>query len=155
MSSSGSGKGQSVERFDIIIRGGSVLDGLGSEPTQADVGIINDNIAALGDLSKAECGRIIDASSRRVTPGFIDIHTHSDLSVAFHPEMESILSQGVTTQVVGNCSLCVGLAKDEDLFAFEKRWLGVHGARITWDSMAGPFGREAERGDGTRSWRSR
>lgn len=124
-----------MERFDIVIRGGTVLDGTGAEAFPADVGIVDDRIAAVGDLSSASAGRIIDAANRRVAPGFVDIHTHSDISVLFHPQMESMISQGVTTQVVGNCSLCLGLATEAEVFAFEKRWLGAHGARIRWKTM--------------------
>src|SRR5690349_18408977 len=123
------------QTFDIKIVGGTLFDGSGDEPAKSDIGIIDDRIAAVGDLSSARANRVIDASGRHIGPGFIDIHTHSDLSVAFHPEMESMLSQGVTTQVVGNCSLCVGFAKDEDVFAFERRWLAAHGAGISWDSF--------------------
>src|SRR5207253_168360 len=96
-----------MESFDILIRDGTVLDGSGAEPVKADVGVRDDRIAAAGDLAGAHGGRVIDAANRRVAPGFVDIHTHSDMSVIFHPEMESIVSQGITTQIVGNCSLCV------------------------------------------------
>src|SRR5439155_12049131 len=119
------------------------------EAVRADLGIVDDRIVAVGDLSQAHGGRVIDAGNRRVAPGFIDIHTHSDISVNFHPQMESMLSQGVTTQVVGNCSLCLGLATDDDLFSFEKRWLGVHGARIRWNTLDGHLSYIAETGAGT------
>lgn len=124
-----------MESYDIIIRGGSVLDGTGRDAYPADIGIQDDRIAAIGDLSDASAGREIGASNRRVAPGFIDIHTHSDMSVAFHPEQESVLSQGVTSQIVGNCSLCIGFATEADVFAMEKRWVGAHGAKIVWDSF--------------------
>jgi N-acyl-D-amino-acid deacylase len=126
-----------------------VFDGSGTEAVRADVGIRDDRIEAVGDLAKAESGRIIDASGRRVAPGFVDIHTHSDISATFHPEQESMLAQGVTTQVVGNCSLCLGLAMDDDLFAFEKRWLGQYGARIRWSSVEAHLKVVEDRGIGT------
>lgn len=138
-----------MEPFDLLIRGGIVLDGTGTERHAADIGIRDDRIAAMGDLSTARAGRVIDATNRRVAPGFIDIHTHSDISVMFHPQMESIISQGVTTQVVGNCSLCVGFATDADVFAFEKRWLGAHGARITWRTLDEHLRRVEENGVAT------
>ncbi len=137
------------QKYEIAIRGGTVLDGTGAPPKRADLGIVDDRIAAVGDLTEAEAARTIDVTGLRVAPGFVDIHTHSDISVCFHPQMESILSQGITTQVVGNCSLCLGFATDSDLFAFEKRWLGVHGARITWDSMDGHLRHVEEHGVGT------
>lgn len=138
-----------MDSFDIVIRGGVVLDGTAQVGFAADVGIRDDRITAIGDLTGAEVGRTIDASKRRVTPGFVDIHTHSDLSVLFHPQQESIISQGVTTQVVGNCSLCVGLATNDDVFTFEKRWLGAQGIQITWDSMDGHLKRVEESGVAT------
>jgi N-acyl-D-amino-acid deacylase len=138
-----------LETFGILIRNGTVLDGTGREPFAADVGISDERIAAVGDLSDAKAGRVYDAAGRRVTPGFVDIHTHSDISVMFHPQMESIISQGVTTQVVGNCSLCLGMATDDEVFHFEKRWLKAHGARITWNSLDGHLKRVEENGVAT------
>ncbi|MCC6731268.1 MAG: D-aminoacylase [Chthonomonadales bacterium] len=125
-----------MDRYDLIIRNGCVIDGSGTPAFTADVGIRGDRIAAIGDLALAEASREIDADDRRVVPGFIDIHTHSDISVVFHPQMESMVSQGITTQVVGNCSVCIGLATPAPVFAFEQRWLAVHGARITWQTFA-------------------
>lgn len=127
--------------FDILITGGTILDGSGSEGFVGDVGIRDDRIAAVGDLSTAHAGRRIDAAGQCVAPGFVDIHTHSDVSVHYHPQMESIISQGITTQVVGNCSLCVGLTTPDPVFAFEHRWLGVYGVKVTWDSMEAHFRR--------------
>ncbi len=135
--------------MDIVISGGTVIDAMSEEPYPADIGIVDDRIAAIGDLSEVHGGRRIDASGLHVAPGFVDIHTHSDISVMFHPQMESIISQGVTTQVVGNCSLCLGLATDDDVFAFEKRWLGVHGAKITWGTLAEHLRRVEENGVAT------
>ncbi len=138
-----------LDSFDILIKGGTVLDGTGAEGFTADVGIVDDRIAAVGDLSESHAGRTIDASHRRVAPGFVDIHTHSDISVLFHPQQESIISQGVTTQVVGNCSLCIGFATDDDIFAFEQRWLGVHGLKIDWKDMEGHLRRVENSGVAT------
>lgn len=123
--------------YDLIIAGGVILDGLVDEPFSGDVAICDDRIAAVGDLSGAHAARRIEAHGKRVAPGFIDIHTHSDISVAFHQPMLSMISQGVTTQVAGNCSLSLGLARNTDDFAFERRWLASHGAQIVWDDMAG------------------
>ena len=91
--------------FDTMIRGGTVIDGTGRPGFRADVGITAGKIAALGSLSAAQAGCVIDASGRAVTPGFIDIHRHAD-AAAFRPgygELE--LRQGLTTIVNGNCGL--------------------------------------------------
>ncbi|HZO89968.1 MAG TPA: D-aminoacylase [Chthonomonadaceae bacterium] len=118
--------------FDMLIRGGTVLDGTGAEAYRADVGIVGERIAAVGDLSQAKAGRVLEAAGLRVAPGFIDIHTHSDISVTYDPGQASSVAMGVTTQVTGNCGLSLGFATGADVFAFEKRWLAPHGARITW-----------------------
>lgn len=136
-------------KLDTLIDGGLVFDGSGSPPVRADVGIVDDRIVAVGDLVGAVAGRRLNAAGKHVVPGFIDIHTHSDISVLFNPAMDSMTSQGVTTQVVGNCSLSLGLATDDDVFAFEKRWLGAHGARITWKTMDGHLRRVADEGVAT------
>ena len=91
--------------FDTMICGGTVIDGTGRPGFRADVGITAGKIAALGSLSAAQAGCVIDASGRAVTPGFIDIHRHAD-AAAFRPgygELE--LRQGLTTIVNGNCGL--------------------------------------------------
>ena len=91
--------------FDTIIRGGTVIDGTGRPGFSADVGVTAGRITAVDDLSAAPASRVIDASGRVVTPGFIDIHRHAD-AAAFRPgygELE--LRQGLTTIVNGNCGL--------------------------------------------------
>ncbi len=122
--------------YDLIVRHGVVLDGLGNPPAMADVGVLDDRIVAVGDLKQDHAAREIDATGKHVSPGFVDIHTHSDISATFHPQQESIVSQGVTTQVVGNCSLCIGLCTSEPVFEWEQKILGAHGARIQWTSVA-------------------
>ncbi|MDW8365441.1 MAG: D-aminoacylase [Abditibacteriales bacterium] len=89
--------------FDLIIENGTVIDGTGAARRRADVGIVGDLIAALGDLSQAEARRRIDAAGCIVAPGFIDIHCHSDTTLLLNPRAESMIRQGCTTQVIGNC----------------------------------------------------
>ncbi len=124
-----------MSQFDLVIRGGTILDGTGLPAYSGDIGVIDDKIVAIGDLSKDAANSSIDAFNKRVAPGFIDIHTHSDLSVVFHPGQESIISQGITTQIVGNCSLCIGFATKDAIFAMEKRWLAAQNAKITWSNL--------------------
>ena len=129
--------GAAEQRFDIVIRGGNVFDGAGSASVRADVGITGERIAAVGDLGNANAGRTIDANGLSVTPGFIDIHTHSDISAIYDSGQASAIGMGVTTQVTGNCGLSVGFVQDSDVFVFEKRWIAPHKARITWDTFDG------------------
>lgn len=96
-----------VTAFDLLIRGGTVIDGTGAPGVRADVGVVGDRIKAIGDLSAAVAskgtGLVIDATDRVVCPGFIDLHGHSDTSVLVDPSVASHLHQGFTTQLSGNC----------------------------------------------------
>ncbi len=91
--------------YDVLIRGGLVIDGSGSPGSVNDVGIVGGRIAAIDDLSNARADREIDATGRIVAPGFIDIHTHSDLSHFVDPRAESQIRQGVTTEAIGQCGI--------------------------------------------------
>lgn len=94
-----------AQTFDLIIRGGTVIDGTKAPRFDADVGIRDGRIAAIGDLKDATAARTIDAGGKVVAPGFIDAHTHDDSAVLIEPEMTFKVSQGVTTVVTGNCGI--------------------------------------------------
>lgn len=92
--------------FDILICGGLVVDGAGENPAfKADVGIIDDRIVAIGELSSSQAKQVIDATGLMVSPGFIDSHSHDDWMVLLDPAMHVKVSQGVTTVVTGNCGI--------------------------------------------------
>ncbi len=91
--------------YDLIIRGGAVIDGSGGARFAADVAIAGDRIAALGELAGASAAREVDAGGCVVAPGFIDVHTHDDNLLLVNPEMTPKVSQGVTTVVTGNCGV--------------------------------------------------
>jgi N-acyl-D-amino-acid deacylase len=93
--------------WDILIRGGTVIDGSGREGQRADVAIEDGRIAALGRDLPQDANRIIDAGGLTVTPGFIDIKTHSDFVLPINPKAESKLRQGVTTEIIGHCGFSV------------------------------------------------
>ena len=93
--------------FDLLIRNGEVLDGTGAEAVCADVGIVGERIAAIGDLSQAEAKTVIDAAGQMVCPGFIDVHSHSDAYLLIDPRAPSKVFQGITTEVCGNCGASV------------------------------------------------
>ena len=90
--------------FDTLIKNGTIIDGTGRLRYDADVGIRGGKIEAIGSLEDAEAGRMVDAEGLIVAPGFIDMHSHSDMSLFDDPGGESKVHQGVTTEVTGNCS---------------------------------------------------
>ena len=99
--------------YDIVIRNGTVIDGTGAKSRSADIGIVDDRIVEVGDCS-AEAERVIDASGRIVTPGFVDIHTHLDAQLAWDPIGTVSCWHGVTSAVMGNCGVTFAPCKPED-----------------------------------------
>ncbi len=89
--------------FDILVLNGKIVDGSGQPAFCGDIGITGDRISTIGDLSDAQGAVTIDAAGLVVSPGFIDIHCHSDFSLFDHPEADIKLRQGVTLEVLGNC----------------------------------------------------
>src|SRR5438128_9138309 len=89
--------------FDVVIRGGRVVDGTGAPWRRADIGTRGAKIARVGDIGRSKSVVVIDASGKYVAPGFIDIHTHSDVGILVEPTAECAVRQGVTTHVIGNC----------------------------------------------------
>jgi N-acyl-D-amino-acid deacylase len=87
--------------FDLIIQNGLLVDGTGAPARRADLGVVGTQITAVDDLKSASAARRLDATGCVVTPGFIDIHNHSDLALLADGRAESMIRQGVTTQVTG------------------------------------------------------
>jgi N-acyl-D-amino-acid deacylase len=97
-------------QFDLLIRGGSLVDGTGAPRQRADVGVTGDRIAAIGALEGARADVTLDAHAKVVAPGFIDAHTHDDRLLLCDPGMTAKVSQGVTTVVAGNCGISLAPA---------------------------------------------
>lgn len=90
-------------RTELLIRGGLVHDGTGAPPRNADVAVSDRRIVLVGDGAHVDAHQVVDAGGQVVAPGFIDIHTHSDMSLLIDGRGQSKVSQGVTTEVTGNC----------------------------------------------------
>ena len=88
--------------YDLVIRGATVVDGLGHDPRRADVAVKDGRIAAMGEIG-SDATEIVDAGGLTLMPGIIDIHTHYDAQVTWDPTLSPSPSLGVTTVVTGNC----------------------------------------------------
>jgi len=105
-----------LPHYELLIRGGTVIDGTKAPRFDADVGIVGDRIVAIGKLAGHTAEQTIDATGRIVAPGFIDSHTHDDQAVLSQAQMPFKVSQGVTTVVAGNCGISAApLREDMDL----------------------------------------
>jgi N-acyl-D-aspartate/D-glutamate deacylase len=95
--------------LDLIIRNGLVFDGLGTAPVRRDIAIQNGQIVDIAPSLYVNALDIVDATDLWVAPGFIDIHTHYDLEVEIAPGLSESVRHGVTSVVIGNCSLSVAI----------------------------------------------
>jgi len=120
------------QNFDLIIRGGTVYDGSGSDGARVDIGVKGDRIALVGDASGAEAGITIDARNHAVAPGFIDVHAHDDALIFAEPDMLGKSMQGVTTVINGNCDAGV-------VPMSVSRRTAEAGSLPSWDSYSGYF----------------
>ena len=91
--------------FDLLIRNGRVVDGLGNPWFRADVGITQGRIAAVGRLASSQAETVIDAQGKVICPGFIDVHNHSDLILLREPDHTPKVAQGITTEILGSDGL--------------------------------------------------
>ncbi len=128
--------------YSIVIKNGTIIDGTGKKRFNADIGVEGDKITAIGDLSKVtsqDCQAEIDAANLFVAPGFIDINNHSDNYWTFFtsPKLESLVRQGITTIIGGNCgSSLAPLMKGEDIVSIRK-WVDIGQVNIDWLDVEG------------------
>jgi len=113
--------------LDVLVRGGRVIDGAGNPWYRADVGIAGDRIAAVGRLGDDEAARTIDADGLFVCPGFVDMHTHSDLRLLAEPMHEAKVHQGVTLEVLGQDGLSYAPVTDAVLEQLRSQLAGWNG----------------------------
>jgi N-acyl-D-amino-acid deacylase len=123
-----------MPRYDLVIKNGRIVDGTGNSWLNLDIGISQGKIIKMGVISDAG-ERTVDAKGMIVSPGFIDLHNHSDQSILAYPDAESYIMQGVTSVVVGQCGMSMGPLnpKTSELF---RSWISpflVSGFDYQWD----------------------
>ena len=135
------------KEFDLVVRNGTVVDGTGGPPHEADVGVKGGRIGAVGRIASSGTEEI-DAKGRLVTPGFVDIHTHYDGQAVWDPHTAPSSWHGVTTAVMGNCGVGFAPCKPQDREKLVELMEGVEdipspvmheGLKWTWESFAEYF----------------
>jgi len=129
------GQERQQELFDILIRGGKIVDGTGNPWFEGDLAIRGDRIATVGPLAQQVAAqRVIDATNLVVAPGFIDIHSHSDMTLFEDGSAQSKIRQGVTTEILGE-DTSAGPAKGKR----QPRSATFDGVPLSWTTLGGYF----------------
>jgi N-acyl-D-amino-acid deacylase len=134
-----------MAEYDVVILGGKIVDGTGNPWYNADVGIKDGRIARIGSLNRADAEKSIDASGLIVCPGFIDMHTHSDLTLLADGDGHSKVRQGVTLDIIGESNSVgpiTGFAADE----YRTEQGTRYGVEVDWNDFEGYFARLLRQG---------
>ncbi|MEK7850624.1 MAG: amidohydrolase family protein, partial [Deltaproteobacteria bacterium] len=124
--------------MDILIKDARIIDGSGEPSFEGSIGIKEEKIAAIGNISESQAKTVIDAKGLAVSPGFIDIHAHSEFTLLADPRGEGKVTQGVTTEVSGNCGLSAGPLYG-DYFERRKGDLTELGLELDWHDLGEYF----------------
>ncbi|WP_194841097.1 N-acyl-D-amino-acid deacylase family protein [Sporosarcina cascadiensis] len=120
--------------FDLLIKNGRIVDGTGSPWYYADLAVTNGKIEEIGLLNDQKAKRVIDAKNHVVSPGFIDMHTHSDLVILDEPLIEAKVRQGITTDLLGQDGIAAAPLPPEFISTWQKNLAGLNGTPpIEWD----------------------
>lgn len=123
--------------YSKIIKNGTIIDGTGKPAYRADLAIEGNRIVEIGDLANARAEEIIDAQGKYVAPGFIDIQNHSDAywTIFDNPSFDSMVTQGITTAIVGNCGASLAPLLSRDAILSVQKWHNLEGVNINWLSF--------------------
>jgi N-acyl-D-aspartate/D-glutamate deacylase len=135
-----------TEGLDLVVRGGTVVDGTGAPPRRADVGVAAGRVVRLGQLDAAPThgARVVDAAGQFVCPGFVDIHSHSDFTLLLNRPASSAVRQGVTTEVVGNCGISFAPTRGDSVRTIMPRY--ASSLAVDWRSFGEYLDRYAHPG---------
>ena len=119
--------------YDTVLTNGRILDGCGNPWHYGDLAIQQAHIAAIAPRGTLNGKRVIDAAGRYISPGFIDIHTHSDLTILVNRQAESVVRQGVTTELIGNCGMSPAPIQNAFLEEMKRQWGPISNQpEVTW-----------------------
>lgn len=123
--------------YDLIIKKGTIIDGSGQPMFKGDVAVKDGMIAAVGDLHNEDGAEIIDAAGKYITPGFIDVNNHSDVywRIFDDPLLESMVYQGVTTIIGGNCGSSLAPLAHRDVIKSIQKWADIKNVSFNWLSV--------------------
>ncbi len=118
--------------YDILFQNARIVDGTGNPSFYGDVAVENDRIGAVGKISAKEAQQTLDLDGLTISPGFIDLPTHSDFTLPPFPRAAAMVRQGVTTQLVGNCGFSPFPVVAEHLELL-KAYSAFLDAGLSWD----------------------
>ena len=127
-----------MANYDIVVKGGKIIDGSGNPWFEADIGITRNKITKIGTIKSKDGSRIIDVSGLTVSPGFIDMHTHSDTSLLADGDAHSKIRQGVTLDIIGesqSVAPLAGIVTDE----YKTGQMRRDGVAVDWSDFDGYF----------------
>ncbi|MCG3217156.1 MAG: D-aminoacylase [Candidatus Heimdallarchaeota archaeon] len=133
-------KGYDFMKYDLILKNGRIIDGTGKPIFKADIGIMDGKIEQIKIKIDSEAEKIIDVNDLVISPGFIDVHSHSDINIILENSLSSKIRQGITTEVIGQCGFSAAPISEEGFETF-KRDLDVFlppraELKITWRTFA-------------------
>lgn len=122
----------------IIIKNGTLVDGTGAARVQKDVLIKGETIAAVGDLKSKHADLVIDATGKFVTPGFVDVQSHSDAywTLFTVPFQDSLVRQGITSIIMGNCGSSIAPLVEPDAIKSIQKWADISEVQLNWLTLA-------------------
>jgi N-acyl-D-amino-acid deacylase len=136
----------SKKEFDLLIKGALIYDGSGRPGFEADIGIKGEIISAVGPIPEGQSAAVVEAKGLAVSPGFIDMHAHTDVELLVNPKAESSIHQGITTIVSGNCGSSGGTIPSQVYDETAANLKEVYNLELTWRDIKGFMSRLEQRG---------
>jgi N-acyl-D-amino-acid deacylase len=136
-----------TKEYDLVISGGTVLDGLGNPGRELDIAVRGGKIIRIAkNINTQKARQVIKVPGLAVSPGFIDVHTHTDTELIANPKAESHIRQGITTEISGNCGSSPFPVADEIYGELKERYKEEHDVDLNWKDINGFFRRLEEQG---------